>query len=143
MKNRALDTVKPWFGLVFQTRVFDVVETQDSASFGDSFAVAESDAFRLRFLIDRDQIFIDISALKRPDTWHDLSLVKNLIEGTSIDSTADIPELAAFLEQNFAEIEKIFKGENLDATETALKELKRERAEQMFPPAFKNPPPTP
>lgn len=140
MENRALKRVEPWFGPLLQLRGFEVVETHNSASFGDSFAVVEAENFRLRFVIDRDQTSVEIAASAKPESWHDLNLVRRLIEGASIKEPLETPDLAVFLEANLDEVNNLFKEKNLAVTETALKKLERERAEEMFPQAFRDPP---
>ena len=102
MDNRALARVDPWFGPLLQIHSFEIVEAHDSATFGDSFAVAEGAHFRLRFVIDRDQTFVEIAASAKPERWHDLSLVNKLIEGPSAKASVEIPGLAAFVEENLS-----------------------------------------
>lgn len=99
MKNRALNRVKPRFDALLQTHGFEAVETKDSSSFGDSCAVVASDDLRLRFILDKGHLSVEVGSAVRPETWYDVDVVKSLIEGEGTGGET-LGDRAAFLEQN-------------------------------------------
>jgi hypothetical protein len=135
MEKRALHSIKPRFNALLQMHGFEVVETHDADSFGDSCAVVASDDLRLRFILDKGHLSVDVGSAVKPATWYDMDLVKSLIEGNATGGET-LDDRASFLEKNYSEVCRLFEEGNVDTTEKALKRLKKERAEQLFPQAF-------
>ncbi len=133
MNSIVLDEIRPWFSFLSKDYGFYQVEAYNSASFGDSLAVLASDNFRIRFIRDRGQIFIDIGSVVKPDEWFDLSLVKALIEGNLADGAEAIQDLAVFLRNNYSAVKDLFEEKKFIETEKALRELEKLRAQNMFP----------
>lgn len=114
---------------------FRFVDSQTSESFGgDAYLVLESDALRLRFINDRDELLLDVQPLleKNDRTWFSIDIVQRLLTGKRQDSGLLSPEFAEFLKENLEEIENRFSGDQVTQTIDELRSLERRRAKELF-----------
>jgi hypothetical protein len=137
MANSVCDEVKPLFSFLLDDHGCSLSETYDSSSFGDSLAILACDDFRIRFIRDRGQIFVDIGPASKNDEWYDLNLVRATILRSPSDEVASIENLAIFLRDNYFAVKDLFEGKNVRETEKALEELQQLRAQKMFPQMLK------
>jgi hypothetical protein len=112
---------------------FREVAEERSASFNDAFLVLYSGCVRLRVLRDRGILYIDIGPRSNINEWYDVSLVKALLENSSLVEATDERELMAFLNRSFMQLRGLFNERNFKATQQKLKRLERARAKKMFP----------
>lgn len=100
-----------------------------SESFGNAFLILEHENLRLRFIKDRDQLFLDFQSTtkNRKNEWFSIDIVKQLITDKIEPSSEMDSEKAEFLRTNLDEIQRLFSPTNIENTFKKLKELERER----------------
>jgi hypothetical protein len=111
------------------------VDSGTSTSFGgDAFLVLESGAMRIRLIRDRGQLFMDFQASgeRGEMDWYSIDVVRRLLTGERQESAELTPDYARFLEKHLDEIEMRFSDGEISATRTALKELEKTRAKELF-----------
>ena len=59
--------LSPFHAFLFQDWGFKFVEVKDD--FGGNVAIAQSDDFRLRFIRDRADFFLDVGKTNEPEKW--------------------------------------------------------------------------
>ena len=100
---------------------------------GDAFIELEMQNMRLRFVRDRDQLFLFFrSTSSHSQEWFSLDLVRQFIRQKPSNRTLLDPRLVAFVRENLREILKAFSPANREATERILDQYARERAKKMF-----------
>lgn len=124
------------FSFLFQEYDFRLGETQTFESFGDSESEAESDDFRIRFVVDRGQPFVYITGTCGTQEWFDLGIVKSLVLGADLVQPWSVADLSAFVRADYEAIRRLFARDTIERTAARLRDLKMERARKMFPGAF-------
>ncbi len=137
MNSNVLEEVKPLFSFLFENHGFSLLEAYDSPSFGDSLVVLTSIDFRIRFIRDKGQIFIDIGPTSKTDKWYDLDLVKTIVDGNLGEQAPELEDFAVFLENNYITVKGLLVDEKFEEMERAIKQLQDFRAQQLFPKLFK------
>jgi hypothetical protein len=137
MNNRALNMIKTWLGSFLQDHDFSAIELRDSDSFGNSIAIFESKNVRLRAILDKNQLCIEIGSINEPEVWYDLQLISLMLKSSSSEPISDPKEQVNFLVNNYSGISYLFSDENLIITKNELNTLKKERTLRMFPHLFR------
>ena len=103
-------------------------------TFGDAENVLASNDFRVRFIRDRGDLYVDICpAREAGDEWHTVQLVRALILQSDPAEDPTLAELAGFLKEHFALIKELFILPNIETTNAKLEYLRRDRIKKMFP----------
>lgn len=131
-----LNKIKELFSFLFEEYGFQLVEFEKSESFGDVVATIESEDFRLRFVRDRGQTFIDISPFIGFGEWFDFNIVRMLIQGIDNTKSDEVIKLRDFLKQHYSKVKDLFNQENYLETEKYLKKIQNELAKRNFPDWF-------
>jgi hypothetical protein len=107
---------------------FQLIEdTYDEECFGNSVLVFRSKEFRLRFIRDRGQIFIDIGAASY-SKWYSLEEVLNVLNHhVQINQENVLETSARELKAIYPQLKEMFKEQNLLETDTAIQELRHAR----------------
>lgn len=104
----------------------------------DAEIILEGDGIRLRFVRDRNQVFVDFGATFEPHAWLDGYFLLQLLEiGESPfvnedTSAVDLKIFGGFLERHVEQIEHLLQEENLPKTKRKIAELQEESAKQRF-----------
>jgi hypothetical protein len=131
-----LTKIKELFSFLFKEYGFQLIEFEKSESFGDVLVTIESKDFRLRFVRDRGQTFIDICPFIGFQEWFDLNIVRMLIQGIDDTKSDEIIKLQNFLKQNYSKIKELFGQENYLKTKEQLEKVQNELARKNFPDWF-------
>jgi len=114
---------------------FKFIDSNYSPTFGgDSYVILENEILLLRFVLDRNQLFLDFQSkiVKEKNHWYSIELIKQIInKNEDYDSILDSKN-GLFLQNNFENIIKIFNNENIKTTLQLLKELEKKRAKMLF-----------
>lgn len=129
--------IKTWLGSFLQDHDFSAIELRDSDSFGNSIAIFESKNVRLRAILDKNQLCIEIGSINEPEVWYDLQLISLMLKSSSSEPISDPKEQVNFLVNNYSGISYLFSDENLIITKNELNTLKKERTLRMFPHLFR------
>lgn len=120
---------------LLNTDRYKVIEaTETAVNGGDSVVVFASDGIQLRFITDRDQLFLDL----RPPTsqndkdWYSIDLVCRLLTGERLGTSILNPDYAEFVRTHLADIERKFAPAEWSQTEKDLKAVQRKRSKEMF-----------
>jgi len=116
-----LEEKLPWLfsELGFRT----VSDSYDPEHFGNSLAVLESDAFRLRFVRDRGLVDLQVAALSQPDDWWDFKFTceavfgerpEPLLEGYGPLIRRNLAGLAEALGPKLAETKKVIERQTAE-----------------------------
>lgn len=113
---------------------FRIVDSLATNVFGgDGYLVLENAALRLRFTVDRGQMFLDVQpAVKKPGAWYSIDLVRQLVEGEVEHSAVFDAHFADFLHELRSAIYEAFSPESRKATHKRLAELRKDRERRMF-----------
>lgn len=96
--------------------------------------VLSSQTINLRFVSDRDQLFLDFQSRMADsgNSWHSIDVVRELISGEISDSAELNEDYANFLETKFQDISCLFSEKNAIGTVKKLKALEKKRSKRMF-----------
>lgn len=114
---------------------FVFVDSLVSDSFGgDAYLVLSSENLKLRFVSDRDQLFLEFQSkiAEGKNSWHSIDVIKQLTTNEICDNAILDENHARFLKAKFPEIYRLFFSENAKETIIKLKKLEKERAKRMF-----------
>jgi hypothetical protein len=137
MSGKLLEQIQPF--LVDLMTVFGL-EREDErsypASFGNEILVLKCRDFRLRFVRDRGDIYVDVGPVCEPSEWHLLEDVLEFVSKQNIqvkhDAGHGLHELAAALKANHVALQKFFERAKYVENKKAFEQLKKIKAEQMF-----------
>jgi hypothetical protein len=133
--NRILDFIVRFCSFLWIDARFRIIDSEATTSFGgNAFIVVASARLRLRFVADRDQLFLELQEVDavRPKEWYSIDLIRRLVTGNRESSAVLDESYAMFLKENMLEIESLFDGERMPDTRKRLQDLKRKRAKEMF-----------
>lgn len=128
-----LNKIKELFPFLFEEYGFQLIEFEKFESFGDVLVTIKSEDFRLRFVRDRGQTFVEIGPSVGFKEWFDLNVVRMLIQGIDDTKSDDIIKLQNFLKQDYLKIKELFSQENYLKTEEHLRKVQNELAKKNFP----------
>ena len=113
---------------------FQITSSESSTSNGgDAYLVVESSVLRLRFVCDRQQLFLDFQPAWADGTkWYSNDLVRRMFTGERERSAVLDESYAEFVCSKLAEIETRFAPSNWDETQAALKTVQRKRDKERF-----------
>jgi hypothetical protein len=118
-----------WEGGWFQISASESATTNG----GDGYLVVESAVLRMRFVCDRQQLFLDFQpAWADGKKWYSNDLVRRMFTGEREKSAVLDESYARFVCDQLLEIEKRFEKSNWDETEAALKAVQRKRDKERF-----------
>jgi hypothetical protein len=118
-----------WDGAWFQITASE----SSSSNGGDGYLVVESSVLRLRFVCDRQQLFLDFQPAWSDRTkWYSNDLVRRMFTRERERSAVLDESYAQFVCDNLQEIERRFDRSNWDETESTLKALQRKRDKERF-----------
>lgn len=134
--NEKLQMAEALFNFLQSDPGFQIVSEIESGGFGNACDVWKS-GLLVRFVCDRGQVAVEVSSALT-DKWHDLGLVRIMIDGGDVMERPSLDELAAFLKANQAQLACLFSTDEIITTEAKLAELRQQRAWRMFPKAFRS-----
>lgn len=118
-----------WEGARF--RISDSKVTTSNG--GDALLYVESESVRLRFVLDRGQLFLDMQSISSAKgEWFSIDLIRRMFFGNR-EATAVLDEsYASFLESHLDQVEERFDANRWVETRRQLKSIKVKRAKEMF-----------
>lgn len=117
---------------------FEIIDFDESESFGDKFYTYSNNVIKLRFISDKSVKSIDVKKNNTDEIWWDLALVRALIDHEErLNITISFDDLLMFLKKEINSINLLFNNTNYNSTKTKLESLKNKRAKQMFPNNFR------
>jgi hypothetical protein len=122
MKMSGIDEIKVSFGALLDEYDFHPMETKVSSSFGDALEVFESEDFRLRFVSDRGQLFVEAGSKTGQNWWFDLNLLRAVILGVPV-SPVGIGEQVSFLANNYSAVRDALSLPRIQNTVSKVKEF--------------------
>jgi hypothetical protein len=123
MKMSIIDQIKLSFAAFMEEYHFHPITTKVSSSFGDALEVFESEEFKLRFVSDRGQPFVEIASKTEESRWLDLNLLRAVILNVTV-SHVGIEELAAFLTSNYSSVKEALSPGQVEKTIKKLRQLR-------------------
>ncbi len=114
---------------------FRIVGSEVTTSFATNAVLfVDSDRLRLRFISDREQLFMDFQPVTGagPNDWYSIDIVRRMLQGKPERSAELDPSYAEFLRDNLDEIEARFSEENWPATRETLHKLELQRSKELF-----------
>ena len=135
--NEKLQIAEALFDFLRSDPDFQIVSEIESGGFDNACDVWKVSGLLVRFVCDRGQVAVEVSSALT-DKWHDLGLVRIIIEGGDVMERPSLDELAAFLRANQAQLARLFSTDEIVTTEAKLAELRQQRARRMFPKAFRS-----
>ena len=114
---------------------FKIVDSVATSSFGgNGMVILESDEIKLKFIRDREQMFLDF--LSKYDTkknnWYSLDLIRQLLTNEQKCHSLLNKDNGHFLKNNIARIIEIYKKPNAIATLQSLAILEKKRTKKMW-----------
>lgn len=132
--NRALQEADAPLRSFLSSSGFEVVESENSDSFGNSYATLESPTLRLRVTIDRGNLSVDIGPKGQPETWYDLTLVSALVRSLVVANPLPPRVAGDFLADHYLQLVSLFGPDQFERTKGVLQRLQQERVSRMFGP---------
>ena len=102
--------------------------------FGDRVHIYTSSSLVLRIVQDVNGFrSIEISTIRRPDNWFDLSVIRSyILNNEDYFKALDFKIAYAFLISYYQKVKALFDEEKYAATEKAISELRHLRAERNY-----------
>lgn len=133
------DIISTHFSSLLKNRGFKLIaEEHSDERFGNAFMDFESPEFRLRFVSDRGQVFVDIGSSTPNNKWFELRFVRSLVLGKYTLQIEQYKELALFLEQYYTTLATMFNSQNIAETIQRLKKFIEEWQRKEHPSWFKS-----
>jgi hypothetical protein len=112
---------------LFDELHFEVIkEEYDYKAFGDTVVLLRSQGMRMRFVLDRGQVFAQFEPPTEPGEWVDLSFLLHAINGRAPLPTFDLDGLLSLVRANFDVLIKTL-GRDWGATKEILRRQGVER----------------
>ena len=108
-------------------------ELNSNSKSGNAYMIFSNNNIKLRFILDRDQIFLDLLSLHdKKNNWFSIGLIRNdiLNEGDFHDLINE--ENISFLNDKYELIERMFKKSKIENTIKSLKIQEKLRAKKLF-----------
>lgn len=131
--NEILKYILAYCSYLYNDYGFIFTDSEVASSFGgDALLIMESDTLKMRFISDRSQLFLDVSAVSKNSEWYSIDLIRQMITGeTDYFSLLD-ENNAKFLRNNIDKIIECFDKNNINNTTKELKKLKLIRNKKLF-----------
>jgi hypothetical protein len=131
------DSINTHFSALLKNKGFRIIaEDHSDERFGNAFMDVESPEFRLRFVSDRGQVFVEIGSNTPDNKWLELRVVRSLVLDRDLLQIEEYNELALFLEQHYSTLAAMFNSENISETTLRYYELKEKRQRKLHPKWF-------
>lgn len=132
MNNILTNLMRDWDFLYNECefRFIDSHNVEDSM--GDAYLVLESPKLRVKFVLDRGPIFVEVQSPEETTTWHSIDLVRQLVTGKVQRSAFMDKDNAVFLRTNLTAVVAAFSPDRISETLKRINELKDERAKRLF-----------
>jgi len=118
-------------GFLWERARFQIVGSEVSeVNGGNAELLVASPTLRLRFLLDRDELYLDLQPahVEGPREWYDVALVRRFVLGTDDPPAMLGPEDATFLRDRLAAVESAFAPGAWEETRSRLRALRKKRA---------------
>ncbi len=137
MSGKLLEEIEPFFFHLIKAFDFEKEDERSyPASFGNEVLVLKSRDFRVRFVRDRGDIYVDVGPVSEPSEWHLLEDVLEFVTKQGIrakhDAGLGLQELAAALKANYADLQKFLDQAYYVENKKAFEQFQQVKAEQMF-----------
>lgn len=142
MTEAVIDEFMPWFAFLLIEKGFAACPSAELQLIADGHveliagSVQDPVHFKIRFVIDRGQPFVEIAFSEESGQWFDLSLIRSLVTGAEFSQVSEVDELGLFLEDHYEQVNDLFSANKLKGTLNDLALLEREQAKKLFPRAF-------
>lgn len=109
------------------------IEEVDELNFGNEIIIFASQKMRIRFISDRSDIIIEVAALYRPDSWHELATVLEFLKIIPVDDEPiAIEKLGKVLITHLGQIENNIAGGDTDRVVEELGAYEKKRSKQLI-----------
>lgn len=113
--NDLIHQLVPAFSNLLQQYGFKKIEEMYSPEdFGNAFIKMVSSDFQLRFIRDRDQVFVDVAPIAT-DHWHKLEYALEFVDPDirfeEFGSPPEVGRLAKSLEKNYHKVRELFSND--------------------------------
>ncbi len=125
-----------------QSKGFLLVDSGSSPYFGDYHKTFLNDDMVFRLVQDRSQKFIDIASKDDRDKFFDMAPIRQLfVNDPDYNAPSDLSvppddkfiELRDYFIENYDTIAHLFSTDNYETTKKQIQEIKRRRAELLYP----------
>ncbi len=111
------DIINTHFSALLKNKGFKIIaEDHEYDGFGNAFIDFESSEFKLRFVSDRGQVFVEIGPNTPDNKWFDLRSIRGIVLDKDILPLDEYNELALFLEQHYSTLATMFNSQNIAET---------------------------
>ena len=114
---------------------YKFTDSRVSDSFGgDAFLALSSDSLKVRFCLDRGQLFFDFQSKHKngSNSWYSIDIVRQLVTKEESYFSLMDKENAIFLKRNIDKIHELFSNQQIKETTKELNKLKRIRSKKLF-----------
>lgn len=119
---------------LFEQYGFRFVDSLYSKSFGgDAYITLKSENLKIRLVYDRAQLFMDFCGNNsRKEHWFSIDLIVQLLTEEIQQSSLLDERYANFIAKNMDAIIEAFSDANVEATQSSLNKLAKQRAKRLF-----------
>jgi hypothetical protein len=121
-------------GFLWEGARYQIVESSVSTvNGGSSYLDVASDILRMRFTLDKGQLLLSFRRTGgATDEWFSVDLIRRWLTGKKESSSLLDASYAAFVGGNLRAIEELFSDTSWPMVQAGLKDLKRQRADELF-----------
>jgi hypothetical protein len=133
--TKILEFIASYMGYLWKGARFQIVGSRVDTSFGtNAVLLVESERLRLRFVSDRDQLFLDLQPADTASRkeWFSIDIVRRMLRGQRETSAVLDSSYAEFLRDNLDEIEARFSAEHWQTTREEMRKLEVRRSKELF-----------
>lgn len=120
------------YDFLFNEHGFCVIKQEFSASFGNCFVLAQSVDFKIRFVLDRGQSFVQVSSNYASENWFDLDQIEILIISEDVSRSDNQENRVPFLKDNYLKVKKLLSKSHIRNTSKQLYEIGRQKVRKMY-----------
>jgi len=113
---------------------FKFIDSGVATSFGNAFIILKNENIELRFIIDKDQMFLDFHSNfdKKKNNWYSFDLIRQLIGGENKYFSILDENNGIFIQENTVKIFGVFNKDTFEQTLKELDFLRRKRTKILF-----------
>jgi len=130
------DIINTYFSALLKKRGFKFIAELHAK--WDALKDFESPEFRLRFVSDRGQVFVEIGPNAPDNKWFELRSVRSLVLNEEFLQIEEYNELALFLEQYYSTLATMFNSQNIAETIQRHKKFTEQWQRKEHPDWFKS-----
>lgn len=129
--EKLLEFIRKYCSLLELDKNFHVSDSR-ADSLSNAYVAYENGFVRFSFLLDRGQMFLSVSSLKKPKRQYSLDIIRQYLLGEEVYKAELDDENGIFLMNRLNEIVDLFSPEKVESATSEFERLVKKRMKKMW-----------